>query len=134
MQIYYDKYRNLNALRQKHIAVIGLAARIYSNQTTRESGCNVTVGLRADSLAARLSRLVCGSCQWERGSRRSRHRDDACARRTGADVYTHEIAESMTPGKTPHSPTVSIHFGFIKPPQIYQRFMVAPKGPASGTP
>jgi ketol-acid reductoisomerase len=46
------------------------------------------------------------------------------------DVYSREIAESMTPGKyLAFSHGFSIHYGFIKPPADANVFMVAPKGP-----
>src|SRR2546425_649481 len=46
------------------------------------------------------------------------------------EVYAREIAESMTPGKyLAFSHGFSIHYGFIKPPDDVNVFMVAPKGP-----
>jgi ketol-acid reductoisomerase len=46
------------------------------------------------------------------------------------EVYSREIAESMTPGKyLAFSHGFSIHYGFIKPPDDINVFMVAPKGP-----
>jgi len=45
------------------------------------------------------------------------------------EVYAREIAESMTPGKyLAFSHGFSIHYGFIKPPDDVNVFMVAPKG------
>ncbi len=50
MQIYYDRDANLNALSEKKIAVIGYGSQGFAQSNNlRESGCNVTVGLRSDS-------------------------------------------------------------------------------------
>src|SRR5438094_619693 len=50
MKIYYDKDANAAALREKRIAVIGYGSQGFAQSNNlRESGCNVTVGLRPDS-------------------------------------------------------------------------------------
>ena len=81
MNIYYDKDANPALLHDKQIAVIGYGSQGFAQANNlKDSGCNVTVGLRA------------GSASWEkaanagfkvlpvRPSRRgSRHRDDARA-------------------------------------------------------
>ena len=82
MNIYYDKDANPDLLRDKQIAVIGYGSQGFAQANNlKDSGCNVTVGLRA------------GSASWEKaenaglegsaggpGRRGSRHRDDARAR------------------------------------------------------
>ncbi len=50
MKIYYDKDANAAALGEKRIAVIGYGSQGFAQSNNlRESGCNVTVGLRPDS-------------------------------------------------------------------------------------
>src|SRR5713101_8980630 len=50
MKIYYDKDANAAALGEKRIAVIGYGSQGFAQSNNlRESGCNVTVGLRTDS-------------------------------------------------------------------------------------
>ena len=50
MQIYYDRDANLTVLAAKKIAVIGYGSQGFAQSNNlRDSGCNVTVGLRADS-------------------------------------------------------------------------------------
>lgn len=132
MQIYYDKDADLNALQQKQIAVIGYGSQGFAQSNNlRESGCNVTVGLRPDSPsrakaeAAGLRVLPVAQAAAEADIVMMLVPDELAP-----DVYTHEIAESMTPGKTlAFSHGFSIHFGFIKPPPDTNVFMVAPKGP-----
>jgi len=132
MQIYYDKDADLNALRQKQIAVIGYGSQGFAQSNNlRDSGCNVTVGLRADSPSrakaeqAGLSVLPVAQAAAEADIVMMLVPDELAP-----DVYAHEIAESMTPGKTlAFSHGFSIHFGFIKPPEDTNVFMVAPKGP-----
>src|SRR5437763_7953194 len=101
MKIYYDKDANAAALREKRIAVIGYGSQGFAQSNNlRESGCNVTVGLRADSPSrAKAERF--GLCV--------RPVAEAAAEadivmmlvpdELAADVYARDIAESMTPGK-----------------------------------
>ncbi len=50
MNIYYDKGANPDALRAKKIAVIGYGSQGFAQSNNlRDSGCQVTVGLRPDS-------------------------------------------------------------------------------------
>ncbi len=81
MQIYYDKDADLNALREKQIAVIGYGSQGFAQSNNlRESGCKVTVGLRADS-PSKAKAEQSGSASATRSSSRcrSRHRNDARA-------------------------------------------------------
>src|SRR5437667_1116096 len=50
MKIYYDKDADPGALRDKKIAVIGYGSQGFAQSNNlRESGCDVTVGLRPES-------------------------------------------------------------------------------------
>lgn len=132
MQIYYDKDANLDILREKQIAVIGYGSQGFAQSNNlRESGCNVTVGLRPDSPSRDKA---------EQSGLQVRPVAQAAAEadivmmlvpdELAPDVYAREIAESMTPGKfLAFSHGFSIHYGFIKPPTDVSVFMVAPKGP-----
>ncbi|PYS26932.1 MAG: ketol-acid reductoisomerase, partial [Acidobacteria bacterium] len=97
----------------------------------RDSGCNVTVGLRPESpsfakaKAAGLSVQPVATAAAEADIVMMLVPDELAS-----DVYGREIAESMTPGKyLAFSHGFSIHYGFIKPPDDVNVFMVAPKGP-----
>ena len=72
MKIYYDKDANAAALREKRIAVIGYGSQGFAQSNNlRESGCNVTVGLRPDSPSfAKAEAPACRYNRWRRQPRR----------------------------------------------------------------
>src|SRR6476646_7635967 len=118
MKIYYDKDANVDLLREKQIAVIGYGSQGFAQSNNlKDSGCNVTVGLRA------------GSTSWEKAEQADIVMmlvPDELA----PDIYAREVAESITPGKyLAFSHGFSIHYKFIEPSAEANVFMVAPKGP-----
>lgn len=132
MQIYYDKDGNLNLLKQKRIAVIGYGSQGFAQSNNlHDSGCQVTVGLRSDSPSrakaeeAGLRVLPVAQAAAEADIIMMLVPDELAP-----DVYSKDIAESLSPGKQlAFSHGFSIHYGFIKPPEDVGVFMVAPKGP-----
>src|SRR3981081_1707365 len=132
MNIYYDKDANPDALREKKIAVIGYGSQGFAQSNNlRESGCDVTVGLRPESPSVTKA---------EQSGLRVLPVAQAAAEadivmmlvpdELASDVYARDIAESMTPGKyLAFSHGFSIHYEFIKAPEDVNVFMVAPKGP-----
>jgi ketol-acid reductoisomerase len=132
MKVFYDSDAEIGALSNKSIAVIGYGSQGFAQANNlRESGCNVTVGLRADSPSVAKAEL---------SGLRVRPVAEAAAEadivmmlvpdELAADVYARDVAESMTPGKyLAFSHGFSVHYGFIKPPEDVSVFMVAPKGP-----
>src|SRR5882672_4895769 len=132
MQIYYDKDADLNALKQKQIAVIGYGSQGFAQSNNlRESGCNVTVGLRADSPSR--AKAEDSGLRVQPVAQAAAEADIVMMLvpdELASDVYAREVAESMTPGKyLAFSHGFSVHYGFIKAPQDVNVFMVAPKGP-----
>lgn len=132
MNVFYDKDADLSALRNSRIAVIGYGSQGYAQSNNlRESGCNVTVGLRPDS-ASRVKAEQSG-LSVQLPAQAAAEADIVMMLvpdELAADVYSRDIAESMTPGKyLAFSHGFSIHYGFIKPPADVNVFMVAPKGP-----
>lgn len=132
MKIYYDKDAKLEHLRTKQIAVIGYGSQGFAQSNNlKDSGCKVTVGLRRDSSS------------WvkaEDAGLRVRTVAEAAAEadivmmlvpdELAPDVYSREVAESITPGKyLAFSHGFSIHYKFIQAPADANVFMVAPKGP-----
>src|SRR5919206_842848 len=132
MNIYYDKDANLDLIRQKQIAVIGYGSQGFAQSNNlKDSGCNVTVGLRA------------GSASWEKAENAGLKVLPVAQAAAEADlvmmlvpdelapdIYAKEIAESITPGKyLSFSHGFSIHYKFIEPPADVNVFMVAPKSP-----
>jgi ketol-acid reductoisomerase len=132
MNIYYDKDANLDILKQKQIAVIGYGSQGFAQANNlKESGCNVTVGLRQDSPT------------WENAESSGLRVQTVAQAAAEADVvmmlvpdelapdiYARDVAESITPGKyLAFSHGFSIHYKFIEAPADANVFMVAPKGP-----
>jgi ketol-acid reductoisomerase len=132
MNIYYDKDANPDALRDKKIAVIGYGSQGFAQSNNLlESGCKVTVGLRQESPSAAkaeqagLSVLPVAQAAAEADIVMMLVPDELAP-----EVYSREVAESMTPGKyLAFSHGFSVHYGFIKVPEDVNVFMVAPKGP-----
>ena len=132
MNIYYDKDADLNLIREKQIAVIGYGSQGFAQANNlKDSGCNVTVGLRT------------GSASWEKAEHAGLKVLPVAQAAAEADIvmmlvpdelapdiYAREVAESITPGKyLAFSHGFSIHYKFIEPPEDANVFMVAPKGP-----
>jgi len=132
MNVYYDKHANLDLIREKQIAVIGYGSQGFAQANNlKDSGCNVTVGLRP------------GSASWDKAERAGIRVLPVAQAAAEADIvmmlvpdelapeiYAREVAESITPGKyLSFSHGFSIHYGFIQPPEDANVFMVAPKGP-----
>jgi ketol-acid reductoisomerase len=132
MKVYYDRDANVGALRERRVAVIGYGSQGFAQSNNlKDSGVDVTVGLKADSPSwakaegAGLKVLPVAQAAAEADIVMMLVPDEQAA-----DVYAREVAESMTPGKyLSFSHGFSIHYGFIKPPEDVNVFMVAPKGP-----
>ena len=132
MNIYYDKDADRELLRSKQIAIIGYGSQGFAQANNlNDSGCNVTVGLRAESASWRkaeqagLKVLPVAQAAAEADIVMMLVPDELAP-----DIYAREIAESMTAGKyLAFSHGFSIHYEFIEPPSDVNVFMVAPKGP-----
>ena len=132
MKVYYDRDANLNALRERRVAVIGYGSQGFAQSNNlKDSGCDVVVGLRPDSPTrakaekAGLKVLPVPQAAAEADLVMMLVPDEQAA-----DVYARDIAESMTPGKyLAFSHGFSIHYKFIQPPEDVNVLMVAPKGP-----
>jgi ketol-acid reductoisomerase len=132
MKVYYDRDANVGALRERRVAVIGYGSQGFAQSNNlKDSGVDVTVGLKADSPsrakaeAAGMKVLPVAQAAAEADIVMMLVPDEQAA-----DVYAREVAESMTVGKyLSFSHGFSIHYGFIKPPEDVNVFMVAPKGP-----
>ena len=132
MNIYYDKDANPTLLRNKQIAVIGYGSQGFAQANNlKDSGCNVTVGLRAESASwekaanAGLKVLPVAQAAADADIVMMLVPDELAP-----DIYAREVAESITPGKyLAFSHGFSIHYKFIEPPADANVFMVAPKGP-----
>jgi ketol-acid reductoisomerase len=132
MNIYYDKDANHDLLRTKQIAVIGYGSQGFAQANNlKDSGCNVTVGLRTES--ASWSKAQQAGIKVMPVAQAAAEADVVMMLvpdELAPDIYAREVAESITPGKyLAFSHGFSIHYKFIEPPADANVFMVAPKGP-----
>ena len=130
--IYYDKDADLADLRGKTIAILGFGSQGHAHALNlRDSGCEVVVGLRADSASRAAAE--------EQGLRVA---DVADAASEGdvvmillpderqAAVWEEEIFDGIAAGNLlMFAHGFSIHYGQIDPPAGVDVGMVAPKGP-----
>ena len=132
MNIWYDKDTNPQLLREKQIAIIGYGSQGFAQANNlHDSGCNVVVGLRANSASwqkaekAGLKVLPVAQAAAEADIVMMLVPDEL-----SPDIYVREVAESITPGKyLAFSHGFAIHYKFIEPPADANVFMVAPKAP-----
>jgi len=132
MNIFYEKDIKSEWIRTKKVAVIGYGSQGFAHSNNlRDSGVEVTVGLRPDSPSVKKAKEAGLTVM-----------DTAAAAKWAdvvmilipdhlqGDVYKTDIAPGLTPGKTllfAHG--FNIHFGQIVPPAGVDVAMVAPKGP-----
>ncbi|HWO02738.1 MAG TPA: ketol-acid reductoisomerase [Blastocatellia bacterium] len=132
MKVYYDQDADLGYLKGKKIAVIGYGAQGYAHvNNLKDSGCDVIVGLRAESLSREKAAAAGLTVQ-----------DTAEAAFNGdvvmllvpdelaPEIYKEEIAPNLLPGNyLAFAHGFAIHFKKILPPDDVNVFMVAPKAP-----
>ena len=132
MNIYYDTHAKPELLRDKQIAIIGYGSQGFAQANNlHDSGCNVVVGLRANSASwnkadkAGLRVLPVAQAAAEADVVMMLVPDELAP-----EIYAREVAESIAPGKyLAFSHGFSIHYKFIEAPAEANVFMVAPKGP-----
>lgn len=132
MKVYYDNDANVAALRERRVAVIGYGSQGFAQSNNlKDSGINVTVGLKSGSPS--WAKAEAAGLKVQPVAQAAAEADIVMMLvpdEVASDVYAREVAESMTPGKyLSFSHGFSIHYGFIKPPEDVNVFMVAPKGP-----
>ena len=132
MNVYYDKDADLANLKNRKIAVIGYGAQGYAHANNlKDSGCDVIVGLRADSPSREKAEAAGLVVQ-----------DTAEAAFNGdlvmmlvpdelaPEIYQRDIADNLLPGNyLAFAHGFSIHFKKVLPPKEVNVFMVAPKAP-----
>jgi ketol-acid reductoisomerase len=129
---YYEKDGNLNALKDRTVAIIGYGSQGHAHALNlRDSGVDVVVGLPpssksvAKAQSAGLKVLTPGEA-----AKAANIIMILVPDHTQADLYNNEIAPHMTAGKTlMFAHGFNIHFGQIKPPADIDVSMIAPKAP-----
>ncbi len=132
IEILYDKDVNPEIIQGKKIAIIGYGSQGHAHALNlHDSGCDVRVGLRPESMSAEEAR--------EHGLKVV----DIDTAAEEADVvmilipdeiqaktYEEHIAPHLHPGDTlAFAHGFNIHYGYIKAPEGVNVIMVAPKGP-----
>ncbi|MDY0340571.1 MAG: ketol-acid reductoisomerase [Coriobacteriia bacterium] len=130
--VYYEKDCDLSLVRDRKIAVIGYGSQGHAHALNlHDSGCDVRVGLRADSKSWDKAK--------EAGLKVTTPREAAADAdiimmltpdETTAHIYYAEIHDSMTEGKVlAFAHGFNVHFGQIEAPEGVDVIMIAPKGP-----
>lgn len=132
MKVYYDKDADLSVIKGKKIAIIGYGSQGHAHANNlNESGLSVVVGLREGS-ASRVKAESAGL--------QVANIADAVAMsdivmilapdEKQAELYSKEIEPNLKAGAAlAFAHGFNIHFGYIKPAENMDVFMVAPKGP-----
>jgi ketol-acid reductoisomerase len=131
-KIFYEKDCDLGLISDRKIAVIGFGSQGHAHALNlHDSGCDVRVGLRANSPSWEKAR--------EAGLKVMTPREAAqdadivmmlTPDETTAHIYYSEIHESMSDGKVlAFAHGFNIHFGQVEAPAGVDVVMIAPKGP-----
>ncbi len=132
MKVYYDNDASLDLLSGKNIAVLGFGSQGHAHALNlKESGCNVSVGLRT------------GSARWSKAEATGlavKTIPDAVAwadvimvllpDQNQKAVYDKDIAPNLKSGNTlAFAHGFNIHYKQIVPPEDVNVMMIAPKSP-----
>lgn len=132
MKVYYDKDINQKKLKKRKVTIVGYGSQGHAHaQNLRDSGMNVSIGLRK------------GSSSWDKakGAGFNVMTVDKATKwadiimilapdTSQADIYEQGIADNLSPGDAVvFSHGLNIHYGQIIPPPNVDVFMVAPKAP-----
>jgi ketol-acid reductoisomerase len=129
---FYEKDGNLDLLKNKTVAIIGYGSQGHAHALNlRDSGVNVVVGLHAGSnSAAKASGAGLKVLSVGDAARTADIMMILVPDHIQGDLYAHEIAPQMLPGKTlMFAHGFNIHFGQIQPPAGVDVSMIAPKAP-----
>jgi ketol-acid reductoisomerase len=132
MNIYHDKDASLEPLKGKKIAIIGYGSQGHAHALNlRDSGMDVRVGLRDDSLSApKAEREGLRVVDTATAAREADIVMMLVPDEQGAEIYERDIAPGLKAGKfLAFGHGFNIHFKKIVPPADVNVFMVAPKGP-----
>ena len=132
MKVYYEHDANINILKELKIAVIGYGSQGFAHSNNlKDSGMNVTVGLRK------------GSLSWEKAEKSGLNVMEVEDAVKNSDVimiltpdehqgalYKEKIAHSIKSGAfLAFAHGFNIHYGQIVPGKDINVLMVAPKSP-----
>jgi ketol-acid reductoisomerase len=132
MKVYYDKDADLSLIKGRQVTIIGYGSQGHAHaQNLKESGVNVTVGLRK------------GGDSWAKAAGAGHKVAEIADAVKGADVvmillpdetmpqvYHAEVAKNLKSGAAlAFAHGFNIHYNQIVPPADVDVIMIAPKGP-----
>ena len=132
MKVYYDKDADLSLIKGKQVTIIGYGSQGHAHaQNLKESGVNVTVGLRK------------GGTSWSKAVAAGHKVADIAEAVKGADlvmlllpdetmaqIYHDNIEKNLKSGAAlAFAHGFNVHYNQIVPPADTDVIMIAPKGP-----
>ncbi len=132
MKVFYDKDADLGIIRGKTVAIIGYGSQGHAHANNlKESGVNVVVGLREDSSS--VTKAESAGLTVKPVAQAAREADVVMVLvpdELQSRLYEDELKDNMKQGAAlAFAHGFNIHFGYIKPRDDMDVFMVAPKGP-----
>ena len=132
MNIYYDKDANLTLIRNKKVTIIGYGSQGHAHANNlKDSGVDVTVGLRPDSASAAKAQQAGLTVESiEEAVQAADLVMILAPDEHQANLYRQQIAPNIKTGATlAFAHGFNIHFGQIEPREDLDVIMIAPKGP-----
>jgi ketol-acid reductoisomerase len=132
MKVFYDNDADLSIIRGKTVAIIGYGSQGHAHANNlKDSGVSVVVGLREGSSSATKAKNA--GLAVKPVAEAAREADVVMMLvpdELQAAVYESELKDNMKQGAAlAFAHGFNIHFGYIKPREDMDVFMVAPKGP-----
>lgn len=132
MQVYYDKDADLSIIKGLKVAIIGYGSQGHAHANNlKDSGVDVTVGLRAGSSSAKKAESAGLKVASIEGAVKGADLVMVLAPdEHQADLYAQQIEPNLKKGGTlAFAHGFNIHFEQIQPRDDVDVIMVAPKGP-----
>ena len=132
MKVYYDKDADLSLIQQKSVSIIGYGSQGHAHaQNLRDSGVNVTVGLRKGG--ASWSKAEAAGLTVKEVAEAVRQADVVMILLPDEnipDVYHKEVAPNIKAGAAlAFAHGFNVHYNQVVPREDIDVIMIAPKGP-----
>lgn len=132
MKVFYDKDADLSIIKGKQVTIVGYGSQGHAHaQNLKESGVNVTIGLRKNG--ASWSKAEAAGHQVKEVAEAVKGADVVMILlpdESQPDVYRADIAPNLKAGAAlAFAHGFNIHYNQIVPPTNVDVIMVAPKGP-----
>ncbi len=132
MKVFYDKDADLSLIKGKQVTIVGYGSQGHAHaQNLKESGVNVTVGLRKDG--ASWNKAVNAGHNVQEVADAVKAADVVMILlpdESQPDVYRNDVAPNMKQGATlAFAHGFNVHYNQIVPRADLDVIMVAPKGP-----